>query len=208
MVKVVEDFEKVLEGFQKNCDSNLKLAKEAFSALCESVPPSDREDEERERLKLSLEHYIDLFETRLGPALGRLVPDWQTPAAQHGKQVRAVPRFERVFPVRVAIEDGEWKEGSSRDIGAVGLFVMARTAVETGQILELEIELPEVGPLQLSGEVVWTKRVPRQVPSEELMGFGVKVTRAPKEWYAYFLGSESDWQKLVFSRHRLNLGET
>jgi len=112
-------------------------------------------------------------------------------ASDSGGRRRQIRRFNKRLPVRF-MRKGEKSthRAYSRDVGASGLFILANRVEKAGQQLQVEVALPGVGPVQVEGEVVWTKWSPPSLRAIEYQGFGVKVVNAPEPWYVYFMKCE------------------
>lgn len=109
-----------------------------------------------------------------------------------GKHRRTVPRYKRRLPLQYKIlgRDLSPHKAYSRDIGAMGLFIMSNRPEKTGDHIRLEIEVPGYGPTQLEATVVWTKYVPHNLRSMDYSGFGVRISKASEIWYNFFVAQE------------------
>jgi hypothetical protein len=168
--------------------------------------------------KLILEKVQDLFEERLLPALqslphldptisgkfsvpvedsdltGRRAPEpeeQQEPKGPDETGRRIIPRYNQRLLVRYMVpgRDKTFQRAYSRDIGAMGLFVVANRLEKSGQSINMEIDLPD-GTVKMQGTVVWTKWVPPALRAIEYPGFAVKIHSAPEPWFAYFMQFE------------------
>ncbi len=99
---------------------------------------------------------------------------------------RRVPRQKRRLNVRFRSEGGRERSAFTGDVSRDGLYVTCATPELPGRLLELDVELPGVGEVQVSGVVAWTKRVPHQLQSVTRGGFGVEIRLSPFEWAAFF----------------------
>lgn len=163
--------------------------------------------------KLILEKVQDLLEDRLLPALVSLpyMDQSQEPAHPDPPEVagfanaeaeeaeepggetgrRIIPRYNQRLLVRYTVpgRDKTPQRAYSRDIGAMGLFVVANRLEKSGQTIQLEIDLPG-GPVTMQGTVAWTKWVPPALRAVDYPGFAVKIHSAPERWFAYFMAFE------------------
>ncbi len=105
---------------------------------------------------------------------------------------RSIPRYNQRLTVRYSVpgRDKTPHKAYSRDVGAMGLFIMATRLEKTGQPLNIEVDLPEKGAVKMQGTVVWTKWVPPALRASEYPGFAVKIHSAPESWFSYFMAVE------------------
>jgi hypothetical protein len=75
--------------------------------------------------------------------------------------------------------------GFTADVSPYGMFVASLKLEKAGQPLWFLVELPS-GMVKLQGEVVWCRRVPRELRTVVKSGFGIRLTQAPEEWYRFF----------------------
>ncbi len=116
-----------------------------------------------------------------------------TSAADSGGGTRrSIPRYNQRLTVRYSApgRDKTPHKAFSRDVGAMGLFIMATRLEKTGQPLNIEVDLPEKGAVKMQGTVVWTKWVPPALRATEYPGFAVKIHSAPESWFSYFMSVE------------------
>ncbi len=99
---------------------------------------------------------------------------------------RRVPRFKRRLGVRFRSQGGYPRSAFTGDVSRDGLYVTCATPETPGRVLELDVELPGVGEVQVSGVVAWQKRVPHQLQSVTRGGFGVEIRLSPEEWTEFF----------------------
>ena len=109
-----------------------------------------------------------------------------------GKFRRSVPRYKRRLPLQYKIlgRDLTPHKAYSRDIGAMGLFIMSNRPEKTGDQIRIDIEVPGAGMTQLEAIVVWTKYVPHNLRSMDYSGFGVRISKATESWYNFFVLQE------------------
>jgi len=107
---------------------------------------------------------------------------------------RVIPRYTRRLPLHYCVlgRDTTMQKAFSRDVGAMGLFIMANRPEKVGNSLEIEIDMPETGIIKIQAMVAWTKWVPQNLRAVDYSGFGVKITTAPEHWYTYFMKLEND----------------
>lgn len=107
---------------------------------------------------------------------------------------RVIPRYNQRLAVRYTVvgRDKSPIKAFSRDIGAMGLFIVANRLEKSGQTLKIEIDLPEHGKVVMQGNVVWTKWVPPALRTVDYPGFAVRIESAPEAWFSYFMGVEGD----------------
>lgn len=72
------------------------------------------------------------------------------------------------------------------DIGRDGLYVTCASPEVPGRLLEIDVDVPGVGVVQVTGAVAWCRRVPRQLQSIQRGGFGVQIRLSPHEWVELF----------------------
>ena len=85
------------------------------------------------------------------------------------------------------------------DLSFTGLFINGKTNYKRGEVLDIELEIPAIGRIPMSIEVVW-------IHSSERNGIGVKIHEIPEEYkkiWAYFvkachalLEAKEDYQKI------------
>ena len=222
MEKNAEELVRTLLEFKGHCDASLEQARELKKALIEGRLESVVNAPFH--LGILLDKYLELIETRLGPALKCM----DTPAVEQvkadmaaqaietpqmanfpdphpqdpdladvvedadGATRRTIPRYNQRLPVRYRVpgRDKSAHKAFSRDIGALGLFIVANHLEKTGQNLNIEIELPEHGSISMQGTVVWTKWVPPALRAVDYPGFAVKIHSAPESWFSYFMEVE------------------
>ncbi len=102
---------------------------------------------------------------------------------------RNIPRYKCHVPLNYSME-GPGKtavNAFTRNVGALGMFITASHPQKVGDLIKIEIDVPDKGMAVLHGVVRWTKWVPQNLRSVDLPGFGVKITSAPESWYSHFL---------------------
>ncbi len=102
---------------------------------------------------------------------------------------RTIPRYKCHMPLNYSLE-GPGKapvKAFTRNVGALGLFITAGHPQKVGDLIKIEVDVPEKGLAVLHGVVRWAKWVPQNLRSADLPGFGVKITSAPESWYSHFL---------------------
>lgn len=102
---------------------------------------------------------------------------------------RTIPRYKCHMPLNYSME-GPGKtsvKAFTRNVGALGLFITASHPQKVGDLIKIEIDVPDKGKAVLHGVVRWTKWVPQNLRGVDLPGFGVKITSAPESWYSHFL---------------------
>jgi len=85
------------------------------------------------------------------------------------------------------------------DLSFTGLFINGKTNYKRGEVLDIELEIPAIGRIPMSIEVVW-------IHSSERNGIGVKIHEIPEEYkkiWAYFvkachvlLEAKEEYQKI------------
>lgn len=179
-----------LGSFQKNCRILLGDCKKALDALnaCGENKPS---------LTKALEEQILSLEKHLIPALSSALQEEQmTVTETSGGKRRGVRRFRRRLKLKYWYPGHENKKHTAytRDVGAMGIFIVASRLERVGNRLAFTIDLPDVGPIPVQGTVVWNKWVPTPLQTTEYSGFGVQFTYAPEEWFTYFMRAEAEWE--------------
>ena len=113
-----------------------------------------------------------------------------------GSARRSIPRYNQRLAVRYFVpgRDKSPQKAFSKDVGALGLFILSTRLEKTGQSLNLEVEIPQKGFVQMQGTVVWTKWVPPALRSSDYPGFAVKIHSAPESWFSYFMTIEKNYQ--------------
>jgi len=69
------------------------------------------------------------------------------------------------------------------NLSFTGLFIKGQTNYKRGEVLDIELEIPAIGRIPLSVEVVW-------IDSSERKGIGVEILEIPEEYkkiWAYFV---------------------
>jgi hypothetical protein len=85
------------------------------------------------------------------------------------------------------------------NLSFTGLFIKGQTNYKRGEVLDIELEIPAIGRIPMSVEVVW-------IDSSERKGIGVEILEIPEEYkkiWAYFvkachalLEAKEDYQKI------------
>ena len=110
----------------------------------------------------------------------------------HQGSRRKIPRYTCRVPIAYSGPGDRTKHKAySRDVVALGLFIMANRPEKTGNILKIEVLMPDHQTAILQAVVRWTKWVPQNLRSVEMPGFGVKITSATENWYNYFAKAPS-----------------
>jgi hypothetical protein len=99
---------------------------------------------------------------------------------------RRAPRIKRRLSVRFRSEGGHERSAFTADISRDGLYVTCTAPEIPGRLLEIEVDVPGTGAVQLTGVVVWCRKVPRQLQSVQRGGFGVEIRLSPWEWAELF----------------------
>jgi hypothetical protein len=71
------------------------------------------------------------------------------------------------------------------NLSFAGLFIKGPTNYKRGEVLDIELEIPAIGRIPMSIEVVW-------IDSSERKGIGVEIHEIPEEYkkiWAYFCQS-------------------
>jgi len=95
---------------------------------------------------------------------------------------RRTPRFKRRLNVRYRSATGHERAAFTGDISRDGLYVTCAAPELPGRLLDLDIEVPGVGEVQVSGVVAWCRRIPQQLQAVRRGGFGVEIRLSPWEW--------------------------
>jgi hypothetical protein len=69
------------------------------------------------------------------------------------------------------------------NLSFTGLFINGKTNYKRGEVLDIELEIPAIGRIPMSVEVVW-------IDSSERKGIGVEILEIPEEYkkiWAYFV---------------------
>jgi hypothetical protein len=69
------------------------------------------------------------------------------------------------------------------NLSFTGLFIKGQTNYKRGEVLDIELEIPAIGRIPMSVEVVW-------IDSSERKGIGVEILEIPDEYkkiWAYFV---------------------
>lgn len=111
----------------------------------------------------------------------------------HPGKRRATTRYACHMPLSYRGEPGErtMVKAYSKDVCALGLFILSNRPQKTGDQLAIEVEMPDHKKAVLHAVVQWTKWVPQNLRSVDMPGFGVKITSAPEAWYSYFMNEPS-----------------
>ena len=99
---------------------------------------------------------------------------------------RRTPRFKRRLGVRFRSEGGHERSAFTADISRDGIYVTCATPESPGRLLAIDVDIPGVGQVQVTGAVAWCRRVPRQLQSVQRGGFGVEIRLSPEEWAQFF----------------------
>ena len=99
---------------------------------------------------------------------------------------RRLPRFKRRLNIRFQSAQGRERSAFTADVSRDGLYVSCAQPEQPGRLLELDVDLPGVGMVQVSGMVTWARRVPRELQAVRRGGFGVQIRLSPHEWSQFF----------------------
>ncbi len=188
-----EKLAKILKDFEVHHQNGLQMAHRLGEALRQSATLDSLKA--HVELDKTLGCVAETVEKRLLPAVRNcmkfsepMVPKASDDPRKHGHRRREIPRYNKRLPVRFAKPGAAgFQKAYSRDVGAKGLFILANRVEQPGQQLNIEVDVPDVGSVQLVGEVVWTKWSPPSLRAVEYPGFGVKISNAPESWYNFFL---------------------
>lgn len=107
---------------------------------------------------------------------------------------RKFDRTKQRLTLRFTLDGKTWESAFTTDVSPRGVFVMSSRPVPKGTSVRMEIQLPEVGMLTLTGVVAWKIAVPRTVSKVKRSGFGVELRGAPEAWFEFCaqIGAESE----------------
>jgi Tfp pilus assembly protein PilZ len=101
-------------------------------------------------------------------------------------QERKMPRTKKRMLVHLRTADSDKKRSAfTTNIGPSGLFLVTSQREEIGQHLYVELEIPDVGEIEISAQVIWQRQVQVDLRSMESSGYGVKILEAPECWYQF-----------------------
>lgn len=203
MLTKTPQLKKALEDLKTSSTDMLGKGRALKKSLVESTLGTKLE--KHARLELVLDKYIELLQNQLIPALEDVIqPTPEKEPENCGGKRRGLPRYRRRLSMYYSLPGQRTKprHAFSRDVGAMGLFIMSNRLEKVGQALQVEIEVPEIGKIHMQAVVVWTKWVPPPLRSVEYTGFGVRLTYAPQSWYEFFLSvEEKEHQHGDHSKH-------
>lgn len=107
----------------------------------------------------------------------------------HPGHRRVAPRYSCHMPLAYCVEglDKNMLKAYSRDVGALGLFILSNRPQKAGDMIKIQVEMPDHRKALLRAVVRWTKWVPQNLRAADMPGFGVRITDAPEAWYTYFM---------------------
>ena len=193
MLTKTPQLKKALSDLKQSVQESMSHGKNLKKSLIESTLGTKLE--KHAQLELVLDKYLELIEKQLVPALVKVIePEPAHEPQNSGGKRRGLPRYRRRLPMHYSLPGQKVKprHAYSRDIGAMGLFIMSNRLEKVGQSLQVDIEVPEYGLIKVQAVVVWTKWVPPPLRSVEYTGFGVRITYAPQKWYEFFLSVEEE----------------
>lgn len=91
------------------------------------------------------------------------------------------------------VEEPVWREGTSRDLSAGGIFLISRTSMQTGQIVKLSFHLGDEEAINCRGRVV--RNIPDILGDGKEFGAGIKFTSIKE-------AQEEKIFRFVFSKQR------
>ena len=189
MSKALNEFKQHLKHLKETCANTRKEIKAGL--VCFSDGSFAGEAAKHDLLKTKLEkqlRQLEDLETEIQKSLGRYA---RKTLASPASGLRHFPRYNRRVPVRYSqINSRTQVRAYTHDIGAMGLFVLTSKMEKKGLMLNLEVDLPDIGTVKLQGVVAWTKWVPPALRNVQYAGFGVKVSNAPESWFSYFMNQE------------------
>lgn len=103
---------------------------------------------------------------------------------------RRLQRFKRRWNVKFRSTNGQQRSAFTGDVCRDGLFVTCASPEMPGRLLEIGVELPGVGEAQVTGQVTWVRKVPRELQSFSKGGFGVEIRFSDDAWNRFFEGLE------------------
>lgn len=193
-----------LDAFARDCKRTLDRAGKIIEAI--SQGKLDNLSTTPVHLSMLLEKYDELVDRKLIPAvesvaraaassatMSESVVEQALPEQEEDSSARrAIARYNQRLAVRYTVpgRDRSPHKAFSRDVGAMGLFIVANHLEKSGQALNLEVDIPDQGIVKMTGTVVWTKWVPPALRAVDYPGFAVKINSAPESWFAYFMAVE------------------
>ena len=184
MTPNADKVKKLLEEYWQHSVSFLQKSRQVASSL--PAGADGKMEESFAALSEILKEIIGQIDGELTPTLKTCITAPKPKTRSSGQ--RLIPRLNRRLPVYYSIPGSPARvRGYSHDIGAMGLFILANRLEKAGQKLNIEIELPNLGPVKMQGVVVWSKWVPPALRAVEYTGFGVKITQAPEHWFSFFV---------------------
>ena len=194
MPKSIEDIRRELHQLETSFRETLALAKTAADDL-QDMQAADK-TQSLGLLQRMLTEYSAQVETRLLPLVTKaMAPPAPTVVnAEKGGKRRAIVRYRRRLTIhyRSPGVDTKMHRGISKDIGAMGLFIVTDHQEQVGRAIYIEATLPDQHVVKLHGTVAWTKWVPPSLAATgNIGGFGVKLTNAPEDWFKYFFQLET-----------------
>jgi hypothetical protein len=94
---------------------------------------------------------------------------------------RTEPRWRRRLSLRFE-RYGITHSAFSYDVGPHGLFVRTGLVLPPGACLDIHVDVPDIGQLELRSVIAWARRVPPSLQRLLTAGFGAQVVQPPRGW--------------------------
>ena len=102
------------------------------------------------------------------------------------QQRRSEQRIKCRLTARFRGSNGRERSAFTADLSPSGLYLSCAMPEAPGKRIDLVVELPALGEVQLAGRVAWTLRVPFELQVLRRGGFGVELQSQPALWARYF----------------------
>jgi hypothetical protein len=97
-------------------------------------------------------------------------------------------RFVQRLAVRFAVPGEGWRTARTLDVSDHGLQIVTEHHEEPGRWLDLQIDVPKEGLVDLGGRVIWTRRGRAPRGGRAPAAFGIHLIRPPAEWHSFVDG--------------------
>jgi hypothetical protein len=108
----------------------------------------------------------------------------------HSDAQRLWPRFHRRLLLEYRVDNVHWtrgwREGFTTNAGPMGLCVSSSVLPAEGSKVQVRLEVPGAGTLEMWGRVVWYERA-TALANRAPTSFGVSFLTAPEAWFQFCL---------------------
>jgi hypothetical protein len=155
------------------------------------LDPGRLEAEARRLIHLEpiVSNALDTFDGFLKQVATAMTPRPATAGRNGGNGAIDEPRHRRRVTqrlvVRFAVPGEGWRTARTLDVSDHGLQIVTEHHEEPGRWLDLQVDVPSEGPVDLGGRVIWTRRGRAPRGGRAPAAFGIHLVRPPKAWRSF-----------------------